>query len=515
MLRAGPAASRSSPGDLAIDFERRAVTVRGEPAQLTYVEFELLAALAGAPGRVMTREMLLEQVWGDSAYRDPRTIDVHIRHLREKLEREPRRPEYLFTVAASATGSATRSRPRDAARPPVARFDSVRNRLALLFFVITAAAVGFIYLYVVPQLRSSLTAEKLRRLEQVAADQSGRLGGGDERGPRARELAALVRGDRPAHRRSRDRARPSARAPTGPSRVRDRRLRARARAPLAPELPGRRRGARPAAADRERRRAASAASGDGRDRGASLVRQDEAAPGWVAVLSTPARRRRGQRRADPPPDPDRRRDRAARRAGAGLARRRRARAAPARGSRRRPSRSPTATSRTRSRSTPSDEVGQLASTFNEMQRRLAVLDSARREFIANASHELRTPIFSLGGFVELLDEDEPGPRGAGGVRADDARAGRPAHEAHRRPARPLQARRRRDPDAARAGRPRRRRAPGRRRVRADGRAPRHRHRDRQRPRPAPRSPTRTGSRRSCVSSSTTRSLTRRREPRSR
>ena len=51
-----------------------------------------------APGRVMTREMLLEQVWGDSAYRDPRTIDVHIRHLREKLERDPREPEYLFTV---------------------------------------------------------------------------------------------------------------------------------------------------------------------------------------------------------------------------------------------------------------------------------------------------------------------------------------------------------------------------------------------------------------------------------
>ena len=48
----------------------------------------------------------------------------------------------------------------------------VRNRLALLIFVITAAAVGFIYLYVVPQLRSSLTAEKLRRLEQVAGDQS-------------------------------------------------------------------------------------------------------------------------------------------------------------------------------------------------------------------------------------------------------------------------------------------------------------------------------------------------------
>ena len=55
-------------------------------------------ALARAPGRVFTRDMLLSRVWGDSAYRDPRTIDVHIRHLREKIEADPKEPEYLFTV---------------------------------------------------------------------------------------------------------------------------------------------------------------------------------------------------------------------------------------------------------------------------------------------------------------------------------------------------------------------------------------------------------------------------------
>ena len=77
---------------------RRAVDLRGEPVQLTYLEFELLRTLAANPGRVYTREMLLAGLRGGSAYRDLRTIDVHVRHLREKLERDPRNPEYLFTV---------------------------------------------------------------------------------------------------------------------------------------------------------------------------------------------------------------------------------------------------------------------------------------------------------------------------------------------------------------------------------------------------------------------------------
>jgi DNA-binding response OmpR family regulator len=85
-------------GELRIDPARRTVELAGEPVQLTYVEFELLSALAGEPARVFTREMLLRALWGDSAYREPRTIDVHIRHLREKLERDPREPEYIFTV---------------------------------------------------------------------------------------------------------------------------------------------------------------------------------------------------------------------------------------------------------------------------------------------------------------------------------------------------------------------------------------------------------------------------------
>ena len=86
-------------GDLRIDFAKRTTELDGEPVDLTYVEFEILVrARRAIPGRVYTRDMLLDRVWGDSAFRDQRTIDVHIRHLREKLERDPKNPEYLLTV---------------------------------------------------------------------------------------------------------------------------------------------------------------------------------------------------------------------------------------------------------------------------------------------------------------------------------------------------------------------------------------------------------------------------------
>ncbi|HEX6458600.1 MAG TPA: response regulator transcription factor [Thermoleophilaceae bacterium] len=85
-------------GELSIDFAKRTVEIRGEPVRLTYVEFEILSILARNPGRVFSRTMILDRLWGDSSYRDPRTIDVHIRHLREKIERDPKDPEFLFTV---------------------------------------------------------------------------------------------------------------------------------------------------------------------------------------------------------------------------------------------------------------------------------------------------------------------------------------------------------------------------------------------------------------------------------
>jgi DNA-binding response OmpR family regulator len=83
---------------LRIDLARREVEVGGRPVQLTYVEFELLRTLATSPGRVFTRELLLQALWGGSDYREPRTIDVHVRHLREKLEQDPSEPEFILTV---------------------------------------------------------------------------------------------------------------------------------------------------------------------------------------------------------------------------------------------------------------------------------------------------------------------------------------------------------------------------------------------------------------------------------
>jgi len=83
---------------LVLDVGRRTVSSNGSPVQLTYVEFEILRTLMAHPGRVYSRRMLLEVLWGSADFRDPRTIDVHVRHLREKLEADASRPEYILTV---------------------------------------------------------------------------------------------------------------------------------------------------------------------------------------------------------------------------------------------------------------------------------------------------------------------------------------------------------------------------------------------------------------------------------
>jgi DNA-binding response OmpR family regulator len=85
-------------GGITVDPERRIVEVHGRTIDLTRMEFELLAFLAAHPGQVFSRQTLLDRVWGADAYVGERTVDVHIRWLREKIERSPATPERIVTV---------------------------------------------------------------------------------------------------------------------------------------------------------------------------------------------------------------------------------------------------------------------------------------------------------------------------------------------------------------------------------------------------------------------------------
>ena len=312
------------------------VRVRGREAPLTFVEFEILSALARAPGRVFTRDMLLARIWGDSAYRDPRTIDVHIRHLREKLERDPKDPEYLFTVRgrrlpvprhrssrswlrepgrsgaggglpASASAFASRTRHRMTL--------SLRNRLALVFSAITFLALAALYVYVAPGL-------------QTPCSQRPALGAGGRRP------------DVAFGRRSRRTVGSSMPLPMVQDACQRRRARHRRPGDAAPGQPGA--GGRPSSptlADSSRRSATAALSfavarrprsrrrlvtGTEDDAGRArspmaadpvLVSVPRPRVAAVIVYSAPGLGHRPHRGDRPPPDPGRRRDRAAARAG--------------------------------------------------------------------------------------------------------------------------------------------------------------------------------------------------------
>jgi DNA-binding response OmpR family regulator len=101
LRRAGSGGGVDAPlrvGPLALDAGVREVRRDGEPVALTFSEFELLHALMSQRNKVHSRHDLLRAIWGDSAYRDPRAIDVHVRHLREKLEAAPDDPQLILTV---------------------------------------------------------------------------------------------------------------------------------------------------------------------------------------------------------------------------------------------------------------------------------------------------------------------------------------------------------------------------------------------------------------------------------
>jgi two-component system alkaline phosphatase synthesis response regulator PhoP len=85
-------------GDVMLDLTRHAASVAGQPVDLTPTEFNLLATLAAQPGRAFSRMDLLDAAQGESYEGYDRTIDVHIRNLRQKIERDPKQPEYILTV---------------------------------------------------------------------------------------------------------------------------------------------------------------------------------------------------------------------------------------------------------------------------------------------------------------------------------------------------------------------------------------------------------------------------------
>ncbi|MBX9667276.1 MAG: response regulator transcription factor [Candidatus Obscuribacterales bacterium] len=101
-LREAPDAQRQVTGirlgELHIDVDSRTVRVLDKEVDLTFKEFELLLAMARQPNRVFSRDQLFSQVWGSDFLGESRTVDVHIRYLREKLEDNPSQPKHILTV---------------------------------------------------------------------------------------------------------------------------------------------------------------------------------------------------------------------------------------------------------------------------------------------------------------------------------------------------------------------------------------------------------------------------------
>ena len=93
----GKASSQITAGGLTLDTEQRVAIRDGETVELTAKEYDLIELLMKNPRRVYSRENLMNVVWGYSYAGDYRTVDVHIRRLREKLERQPAEPEYILT----------------------------------------------------------------------------------------------------------------------------------------------------------------------------------------------------------------------------------------------------------------------------------------------------------------------------------------------------------------------------------------------------------------------------------
>ena len=95
---AGAPAGELRAGGLVVRPDQYQVFLHGQPVEMAPKEFELLRVLMQHPGRVLKRDYLLDQVWGYDFAADTRTVDVHIRHLRQKIESDPGNPGYIETV---------------------------------------------------------------------------------------------------------------------------------------------------------------------------------------------------------------------------------------------------------------------------------------------------------------------------------------------------------------------------------------------------------------------------------
>ena len=93
-----PLTTNITTPDFELNSDSMTLSVRGQPAEVTATEFRLLHFLASHPGRVFTRDQVLDAVWRDLSFVTPRSVDVYIRRLREKIERDPEDPRYLKTV---------------------------------------------------------------------------------------------------------------------------------------------------------------------------------------------------------------------------------------------------------------------------------------------------------------------------------------------------------------------------------------------------------------------------------
>ncbi len=283
-------------------------------------------------------------------------------------------------------------------------FISLKNRLALLFFLITAGAILIVYAYVVPQLQSSLISEKQKTLESLSGVYTKPLRDAINRGERSEGIDALVRrlGRRSGSRVTLIGLSPSAEGDKGTAKndlfvIADSRNIRTATGSRYTVVDKAVRSGKPAkgtelVGDERFAQVARPISFRGStpwvvvfsnnladvDDSVSLISRDILSAGGLALLVALIV---GYLVARAITKRAKRLERAAEEVAAGRFT------------------NPIPVG-------PEDELGKLAMTFNEMQRRLRRLDQARKEFIANASHELRTPLFSLSGFVELLQDEE-------------------------------------------------------------------------------------------------------------